>query len=307
MPVLDQAFKFSQDLDGSKLERNPIHKESPLGPLSLLKGKWTGRGFNVIWRPDSLAGQDRFLELNLTNETITFEEIPGAIPNRGLLQPDIDMFGLHYLQQISDLNTKAGLHVEPGIWASVPKTEDPAEAPSVVRMASIPHGTTILAQGQSTLVNGPPKIEPVDITPFVIGSTPEKKISFPESNLSIPTNFRTPPADMQGITQAMVDDPNSVLVSAIKGQHFKETVVLVVSSSPTSPLTGGGTANTAFLAGSKDGPNALAAVVNAIFWIETVEHPGQPDRLQLQYTQTVLLNFKGLSWPHITVATLHKV
>ena len=30
------------------------------------------------------------------------------------------------------------------------------------------------------------------------------------------------------------------------------------------------------------------------------------DLLQLQYTQTVLLNFKGLSWPHVTVATLHK-
>jgi len=25
---------------------------------------------------------------------------------------------------------------------------------------------------------------------------------------------------------------------------------------------------------------------------------------QLQYTQRVLLNFNGLSWPHITVATL---
>jgi hypothetical protein len=27
---------------------------------------------------------------------------------------------------------------------------------------------------------------------------------------------------------------------------------------------------------------------------------------QLQYSQIVLLNFKGLSWPHITVASLHK-
>jgi hypothetical protein len=25
-----------------------------------------------------------------------------------------------------------------------------------------------------------------------------------------------------------------------------------------------------------------------------------------QYSQTVLLNFNGLSWPHITVGTLHK-
>jgi hypothetical protein len=26
----------------------------------------------------------------------------------------------------------------------------------------------------------------------------------------------------------------------------------------------------------------------------------------LQYTQTVLLNFNGLSWPHITVGTLKR-
>jgi len=25
---------------------------------------------------------------------------------------------------------------------------------------------------------------------------------------------------------------------------------------------------------------------------------------QIQYTQTVLLNFNGLSWPHVSVATL---
>ena len=29
--------------------------------------------------------------------------------------------------------------------------------------------------------------------------------------------------------------------------------------------------------------------------------------LQLQYTQTVLLNFSGLSWPHVSAATLLKV
>jgi hypothetical protein len=29
--------------------------------------------------------------------------------------------------------------------------------------------------------------------------------------------------------------------------------------------------------------------------------------LQLQYTQRVLLNFNGLSWPHVSVATLQAV
>jgi hypothetical protein len=45
----------------------------------------------------------------------------------------------------------------------------------------------------------------------------------------------------------------------------------------------------------------------ATFWIEKVAHPGGYGHyLQLQYVQTVLLNFLGLSWPHVSVATLIK-
>ncbi len=45
------------------------------------------QGFNVIWRPNDIVanpGQDRFLELNLTDDAIKFDAISGAIPNRGL-------------------------------------------------------------------------------------------------------------------------------------------------------------------------------------------------------------------------------
>ena len=115
----------------------------PLGALGALAGTWKGHGFNAIWRPHHPDSQDRFLELNLTDETIVFTPINGPIPNRGLAMPDIDMFGLTYMQQISGSVSKAGLHIEPGIWASVPKTTDPNEPATVVRMASIPHGTVI--------------------------------------------------------------------------------------------------------------------------------------------------------------------
>src|SRR6187549_2787814 len=98
---------------------------NPLGRLAALRGKWSGTGFNVIWRPNSVPGQDRFLQLNVTTETLEFQRIEGAIPNRGFLQGDINMFGLNYLQQISDANLDAGLHFEPGIWAHVPKTTNP--------------------------------------------------------------------------------------------------------------------------------------------------------------------------------------
>jgi hypothetical protein len=273
-----------------------------------LLGKWQGEGFNVIWRPNNTPGQDRFLELNLTEEQLEFIEIPGNIPNRGLLQADIDMFGVTYLQQISDKNMKAGLHIEPGIWANVPETVNPAEVPTVVRMASIPHGTTVLAQGVASSIAGPPVVSPNNITPFVIGK-PIQKIQFPETSLAAATPFRSEPAQLVGITQAMVDNPNSVLLNALSGLQVVDTTVLEVSSDPTAPVLGGGVANTAFLQGTPAaGPNAQAALVTSSFFIEKVRGVnGAADFDQLQYTQTVLLNFNGLSWPHITVGTLKRI
>ena len=286
-----------------------------LGPLAKLPGKWVGTGFNQIWRPfrsaqlppsgpNSPPNQDRFLELNLTNETLEFEAIQGPIPNRGLLQGDISMFGVTYLQKVSDIKT-GGIHIEPGIWASVPKTLDPAEGPTVARLASIPHGTTILAQGTSFPLNGPPLIGDASITPFVIGN-PARTVSFPESNLEEPTQFRQVSDD--AITQPIVDNPNSLLAAHIVDQNITNTVVLIVSTTASSPISGGGTDGTAFLQGSlADGPNASPASLSAIFWIETVTPTdGGHEFLQLQYTQTVLLNFNGLSWPHVSVATLRK-
>ena len=70
------------------------------------------------------------------------------------------------------------------------------------------------------------------------------------------------------------------------------------------PFTGGGIADTAFLqsASNPPGGNANAVQAESTFWIETLADSS----LQLQYTQRVLLNFNGLSWPHGTVATLKK-
>jgi hypothetical protein len=75
-----------------------------------------------------------------------------------------------YVQSINDVTNpgqSTGIHFEPGIWLIVPTTA-PDEAVSVARMASIPHGTTIVAQGIAVTSAGPPNIAPVDITPTVI-------------------------------------------------------------------------------------------------------------------------------------------
>ena len=298
----DFSFQPLPAIENATLQPFP-QVASPLGPLAPLVGKWAGRGMNVIWRPNHTSGQDHFLELNLTSDQIEFTAINGPIPNRGLLQPDMNMFGLTYLNQISDRNVGAGLHIEPGIWAAVPATTDPNVVPTVVRLASIPHGTVALLQGTAATANGAPNIAIKGIKPFAIGAPPLQTIDFPEQILTNHTNFRTSGAGLNGITQAMVDNPNSILQAAIAGQHITATTTLHVTSTNT-PVPGGGTANTAFLRGTADGPNANAASVNATFWLETLQ--GQSAPTQLQYAQTVLLNFNGLSWPHITIATLTK-
>jgi hypothetical protein len=281
--------------------------DDPLGPLAALAGSWHGTGFNTIWRPHFKV-QDRFLELNLTKETLEFEEIPGEIPNRGFAQKDINMFGLHYLQQISDSTVKAGIHLEPGIWATVPATKVPKKPATVVRMASIPHGTAVLAQGEATVIAGPPVIKPVDIIPFAIGAPGTKgsfadaQLGFPELKLSKKSDFRQPSvaSTIPGITQAMVKNPNLVLTHHLRGQDVVNTIALKVKAT-NAKRHGVGTANTFFLT-----ENASADILSATFWIETVKRANGSTFLQLQYTQTVMLDFNGLSWPHVSVATLRK-
>jgi hypothetical protein len=285
---------------------------NPLGPLAGLVGTWKGRGFNQIWRPFH-GVQDRFLELNETLETLEFDLIPGDIPNRGLLQADVNLHGVRYLQQIQDANVlgpngkPAGIHIEPGIWLNAPPTANPLDPATVARLANIPHGTSLVAQGDALpVVNHAPPIAPVSITPFTI-APPHNPIQFPEVNLGIPTQFRTPHADIPDVTQAMVNNPNIVLSQAIAGQNIVSTTTLKISTTPFNPpSTGGGTSNIAFLQGAAGGPNAQSAKVDATFWIETVKEASGTTRFQLQYTQTVLLNFDGLSWPHVSVATLRK-
>ena len=299
----------------------PAAQPDPLGPLAKLPGTWKGHGFNTIWRPHHPKSHDRFLELNLTTETIVFTKINGPIPNRGLDMADINMFGLTYMQQIAQTSDNTGLHIEPGIWVKVPATSNPAAPPTVVRMASIPHGTTILAQGTTQFLNGgPPHIPDNNLIPFGIGGPPPANSDFnanlggfPEMDLSHSTPFRFA---SPGVTQQMVRNPNSVIQAALQaslaGTTMKNRTFIHITTQH-SPIKGGGAVNTAFLAASADPPgsapdgNARCNDMQATFWIQTIAGTGgQPDKLQLQYTQLVNLDFNGLRWPHITVSTLVK-
>ncbi len=170
-----------------------------------------------------------FLELNETTETLEFDIIPGDNPKRGLLQADINLHGIRYLQQIKDAHVlgsnglHAGIHVEPGLWLTIPFTTNPNDPQTVARIGDIPHDTSFIAQGTSLgTINQAPPFQPASITPFKIGN-PASLVPFPESDLFKATPFRTPASDIPNVTQAMVDNPNLVLEDAIKGQHIIST------------------------------------------------------------------------------------
>jgi hypothetical protein len=163
-----------------------------LGDLAELAGSWHGTGFNLVARPDFDDQTNLFLELNLTSETVVFDPISSSIPNRGFAQTDIELFGLTYLVKISDATTGGALHIEPGIWVVQPPTTEPPLSPPgggqlVTRMANIPHGNSLLAQGIATPFDGPPTISP--------GANP---ISGGNPAFSAFPSFNTTAIDLQG-------------------------------------------------------------------------------------------------------------
>jgi len=129
--------------------------------LAELGGMWRGHGFNLIARPDFQGDAPLYLQLNQTTETLAIDPIGSPIPNRGFGQDDIELSGLTYLQKISDAANDGALHIEPGIWITQPETTYPPQTPPpggqiVARMATIPHGNSLLAQGGATRFTGPP-------------------------------------------------------------------------------------------------------------------------------------------------------
>jgi hypothetical protein len=274
-----------------------------LGLLAEFRGHWVGHGFNLIARPDHQNGNVFFLELNSTKETLDFTAIGGDIPNRGSVQDDINLHGIHYLQQVSDRATDSGIHIEPGLWLRVPPTVDPPDASDAyVRQATIPHGDSVMAQSTfTTTVAGGPVINAVDSTPFTgltpglntLPDTPIEKAEYLEPYLTDPLPPFMSPAL---VAAATIKNPALVLLDDIAGQNITSTVVIAISSNPV-----GGIVNIPFVT-----QNAAASQIDAIFWVETVEDDEGFEFLQLQYVQRVILDFNGIHWPHISVATLHK-
>ena len=343
----------------------PAPAEPDLGGIAGFVGTFRGNGLNTIFRPQDFAvtptplpnpangPNDNILEINLTEETLAFSKALGSIPNRGMVQGDAFLNGIPYVQKINDVSVPAnpvGIHFEPGVWLSVPATTVPEEGATIARMASIPHGTTIEAQGTSFTVAGGPHIDPVNITPFPIGN-PGHPVEFPSQTATDAGTFRLP-QDLTDfiaagtITQPILDNPNIILKNRADAQNITSTTVIQITTNPADPLFGGGTDNIAFLLGGQErrrperrcdpavgdfldrnrdgedhGPRVHRAPAGDRAGSRergqasgelavTSNKPAAEDTTidvsytQIQYTQTVLLNFNHLTWPHVSVATL---
>jgi hypothetical protein len=350
---------------GVKPEERASLAQPGLGALAAFTGIFTGNGFNTIFRPQSsvtpsspLPGGDNVLELNLTEETLSFSPPLGSVPNRGFgTQGDIIFNGVPYLQSVVDVTvptTPVGIHHEPGMWIVVPQTSVPTVGPTVARMASVPHGVTILAEGtvQGPVTGSVPTIPPVSINPSA-GAPFASQTAGDATTARIPQDL-TSFLNAGTITAAMLTDPNTFIRNHIQASKVIEFFQIDITTSTTEPITGGGVDMISFLLGD---PNATPVIngnanvqgMTATFWIEKIqcdlEVPifqlgdaalilsppagalGQPvPRFlidppiaiaaprqisvwyhQIQYSQTVNLLFNGITWPHVSVATLvHK-
>ncbi len=167
---------------------------------------------------------------------------------------------------------------------------------------------------------------------------PEVRIS----NDVLPTPANVPPpvqsnGPYPNDFQDIINNPNSVLQNHIAGQDILGSITIEMTTTPLNPAVGLGVSQIPFLGvADNNGTSYLASTENncfvlsaaATFWIEWVKAPslpynypasggdngpcrdldpylGQPAFLQLQYSQTVILVFNGVFWPHVTVATMH--
>ncbi|KAK1751174.1 hypothetical protein QBC47DRAFT_352058 [Echria macrotheca] len=265
----EDVMKTQLGIDKAQQYREPLLDF----PLDVFKGSYGGNGFNLIFRPrpnqiahlkNGDGPDDNFLQINLTTEQWTFGPTLGKIPNRGSEdQKHINLHGLPYLQTVQDVtnetsgkgdrlptNKPNGIHLEPGVFLLVPPCNAPDDKPTVVRMASIPHGTTINAQGVAPALTDKQPGKPdfhkkykVDSRPFDL-MTPDKPFTIDtfksmdanqkNETLRFPPNldkFNDQKEDSTGrITTAIIQNPNLVLDKANEGLNIIDHVAFTVKT-----------------------------------------------------------------------------
>jgi hypothetical protein len=302
----------------------PKSGEPNLGPLTLLPGKWSnvpglpGRGWNMIALPFATkpgSPLDYRLLVNQYNEDLDFFLVDKGVPNRGVerngastIQTDQLLVTMDYEQDIHQIASadfpvsgRAGdpglaIHHEPGLWLHL---LDQVEAGlDIARLASIPHGDSVLALGRSRHFDGPPTIPAVNGLPIGVNQDLNSPYLAPYKHFH------------DNLFENLFDPtiPHQLLQGANQGVTVKHTTELEVdTATPT-----GGISNIQFIT-----KQANATSMKSTFWIEELVETGEngKPRLRLQYLQVILLEFFDrrdgmpgrIQWPHVSINTLEWV
>ena len=176
----------------------------------------------------------------------------------------------------------------------VNETEDGLE---IARLATIPHGDSVLALGRHRQLDGAPGIPQSNGLP--IGVTQDLSSPYLAPYKHFNDNL------FEGIFNPV--RPNDLLTAANQGINILRTTELEFDTT----FGTGGIVNIPFIVAQ-----ANATEMKARFWVQELaelDAAGNP-KLRLQYTQTVFLDFfprrdgqPGLiRWPHISINTLEK-
>lgn len=263
--------------------------------LSDLQGRWVGEGINTLWVPTPAGAPTptppptynpvpnqpakplpRFVS-SRTTETIVIGEALGSVPNKGAKE-EFSEIAAPYEQRTCDENGNL-IHVENGFWLLTPLTQVPEAGASVAKLSSIPHGTVAIVQGDlPTRHDGQSQLPAPDAVPVM------------------------PASPVEGLIK-----PSGPLA-----QEFIDNVAAYVQQRATTDCTGllwqlelesTGVANIPFV-----NQNAKVTSVRSTFWIGNLgiraDGEGEQAASVLAYVQTVLINFDGIDWPHISVGYL---
>jgi len=282
MASVDQ-LKAATGLDIVRLSPDLKTAANELGPLADLLGTWFGtQGFNMIAVPYPITPGRPEIPFTLLvrpyAEIVEFTAIGAKVPNRRAGQIDY-VTGLMYELRITDLETNQPMHIENGMWLNLDGKGGEQRTP-VARLAAIPHGDSFLALGSALENPGPPAISPVPWQPNPMEPGWAELYQAQKSPGFDPTN------------------PTQTLKNALAGQNpGSPTLVFSLSSKET----GGGVLNVPFV-----NKNADATSFDCTFWLERINQQSANPFLQLQYVQTIVLEFGGHSFPHINVNTMVK-
>lgn len=291
--------------------------DEDLGPLKQLPGLWRslpGRGWNMIALPFAESRFNYRLLVNQYDEELKFNLVDKGVPNRGIRfngganEADQFVVTLDYEQSIKQIAAddfpKSGLagnpglpiHHEPGLFLHM--TNETTNGIDIARLATIPHGDSVLALGKSGELAGPPQIP--DISGLPIGVPPDIENPY----LSPYKHFHENP--FEGLFDPVV--PNALLQVANSGVGIVKTTKLELDTAVET----GGIVNIPYIV-----KQANAADMKSTFWIQELEEKDKNGiaKLRMQYSQVVLLDFfprndgfPGLiRWPHVSINTMEKV